>query len=75
MIVVELNLMFADMLGQKRVALDVGEGISLEGLAARLKLPYEDMGMLLINKQWAPLEGSTIRDGDVVQLYPYMDGG
>ena len=75
MIEVELNLMFADIVGQRRVALDIGESIDLEGLSARLGLDYEDVGMLLINKAWAPLEGSVIRDSDYVQIFPYMEGG
>ena len=75
MIEVELNLMFADIVGQKRVMLDIGESIDLEKLAAVLGIPYDDVGMLLINRKWAPLEGSGIRDGDYVQLYPFMEGG
>jgi len=75
MIVVELSLMFADVLGQKRLELDVGDTISLRELSERLGLDFEDMGIMLINKEWAPLEGSQIRDGDLVQLYPFMEGG
>ena len=75
MIVVELSLMFADVLGQKRLELDVGDTISLRELSERLGLDFEDMGIMLINKEWAPLEGSRIRDGDLVQLYPFMEGG
>ena len=75
MVEIELNLMFADIIGRKRVDLDIGESIDLQGLSAKLGLQYEDVGMLLINKKWAPLEGSVIRDGDRVQLYPFMEGG
>ena len=67
--------MFADMTGHKRLSLDTGDAISLEELAVKLGLNYDDVGMLLINKAWAPLEGSEIRDGDFVQLYPFMEGG
>jgi len=75
MIEIELNLMLADVFGQKHVNLDLGDSVSLERLAVELGFAYEDIGMLLINKQWAPLEGSIIRDGDRVQLYPFMEGG
>ena len=75
MIHVELNLMFADVAGFKQTEIDIGETIDLEGLSAKLGLHYDDVGMLLINKKWAPLEGSVIRDGDHVQLYPFMEGG
>jgi len=75
MIEVELNLMFADIAGYKRITLDAGETISPDELAVRLGLNYDDVGILLINKAWAPLEGAKIRDGDFVQFYPFMEGG
>ena len=75
MIEVELNLMLADIFGCKHMEMDIGKSISLGELAAALGFAYDDVGMLLINKQWAPLEGSVIRDGDRVQLYPFMEGG
>ena len=75
MITVDLSLMFADILGKKRVELDVGEAINLEGLSEKLGLNYDDMGIMLINKKWAPLKESEIQDGDHVQLYPFMEGG
>ncbi|MCL1848469.1 MAG: hypothetical protein FWF83_02190 [Clostridiales bacterium] len=75
MILVELNLMFADILGCKSLSLAVEGGLTLEELSARLGLAYDDMGIMLINRQWAPLTGSMIQDGDSVQLYPFMEGG
>ena len=75
MIEVELNLMFADVIGQKHLKLDIGKSVSLRGLAERIGLAYDDVGILLINKKWAPLEGREIQDGDHVQLFPFMEGG
>ena len=75
MIEVELNQMFADMTGIKHILLDVGESVSPQALALRFGFSYDDVGILLINGQWAPLEGSLIRDGDYVQFYPFIDGG
>jgi molybdopterin converting factor small subunit len=74
MIEIEYNLMLAALMGKKRETLDIGESLTLSQLEARLGLKNEDVGMLLINEAWASLE-SVIKDGDFVQLYPYLDGG
>jgi hypothetical protein len=74
MIEIEFNLNLAERMGKGRQMLDIGEPLSLSQLAARLGLVDDDVGILLINTAWAPLN-STIKDGDFVQLYPHMDGG
>ena len=74
MIEIEYNLMLAALMGKKRETLDIGESLTLTQLEAKLGLKNEDVGMLLINDAWASLE-SVIKDGDFVQLYPYLDGG
>ena len=74
MIEVEVNLNLALRGGKKREKLDIGESISLPQLVERLGLNDGDVGMLLINKNWAPPD-SIIKDGDLVQLYPFLEGG
>ena len=74
MIEIEYNLMLTALMGKKRETLDIGESLTLSQLEAKLGLKNEDVGMLLINDAWASLE-SVIKDGDFVQLYPYLDGG
>ena len=74
MIEIEYNLMLADRMGRKRQTLEVGEPIHLSQLEAKLGLADNEVGMLLINGVWAPLD-SFIKDGDFVQLYPDMEGG
>lgn len=74
MVEVELNQMFSEMAGAKRVKLDIGGTTTLKQLAALLGIKEDDVGMLFINKKWALLD-SVIRDGDFVQLYPFMEGG
>ena len=74
MVEVELNQMFAEIAGVKRVKLEAGEAISLKQLAVRFGFKEDDVGMLFINKKWARLD-SVMRDGDFVQLYPFMEGG
>ena len=74
MIDIEYNLMLTALMGKKRETLDIGDAITLPQLEAKLGLKSEDVGMMLINDAWASLE-SVIKDGDFVQLYPYLDGG
>ena len=73
MIEIEFNLRLAER-RERCQKLDVGESISLPQLEARLGLKHGDVGMLLINGGWARLD-SVIKDGDFVQLYPFMEGG
>ncbi len=74
MIEIEFNLNLAEQMGKKRQTLDISEPLSLSQLEAKLGLTVDDVGILLINEAWAPLD-SIIKDGDVVQLYPHMEGG
>jgi hypothetical protein len=74
MIEIEFNLSLAGRMGKGRQTLDIGESLSLSQLAAKLGLADDDVGILLINGAWAPLN-SVIKDGSFVQLYPHMEGG
>ena len=73
MIEIEFNLRLAEHRTNPQM-LDIGESISLSQLETRLGFKHGDIGMLLINGRWARTD-SVIKDGDRVQLYPYMDGG
>ena len=73
MIEIEFNLRLAENRdGLQR--LDISEPINLRQLETRLGLKKGDVGILLLNGAWARLD-SLIKDGDRVQLYPYMEGG
>ena len=74
MIEIEYNLLLVERMGKSRQTLDIGESLNLSQLEAQLGLPHGIVGMLLINNAWAPLD-SFIKDGDSVQLYPYLEGG
>jgi hypothetical protein len=74
MIEIEFNLNLVERMGKSRQKLDIGESLSLLQLENKLGLTEDDVGILLINAAWAPLN-SIIKDGDYVQLYPHMDGG
>ena len=73
MIEIEFNLRLAERRTNPQV-LDISESIDLPALETKLGLKRGDVGMLLINGMWARLD-SVIKDGDRVQLYPYMEGG
>ena len=73
MIEIEFNLRLAERRSNPRM-MDIGESIDMPQLEAKLGLKHGDVGMLLINGAWAQ-PNSVIKDGDRVQLYPYMDGG
>ena len=74
MIEIEFGLNLAERVGQKRLTLDIGESLPMSQLEAKLGLTEDDVGMLLINEAWAPLD-SVIKDGDFVKLYPFLEGG
>jgi len=74
MIEIEFNLNLAERMGQKSLTLDIGESLSLSQLETRLGLSDGDVGMVLINEAWAPLN-CIVKDGDRVKLYPFLEGG
>jgi hypothetical protein len=74
MIEIEFNLHLAAVMGKKRQTLDIGESISMAQLRDMLGLTGHDLGILLINDAWAPLD-SVIKDGDSIKIYPFMEGG
>ncbi len=74
MIEIEFNLNLAEMMGKKNLTMDIGESLSLSQLEARLGLSDGDVGMVLINEAWAPLD-SVVMDGDRIKLYPFLEGG
>jgi hypothetical protein len=73
MVEIEFNLRLVERRGRS-TTLNIDEPLSLPQLEAILGLKHGDVGMLLINGAWAPLD-SVIKDGDSIRLYPYMEGG
>jgi len=74
MIEIEFGLNLAERMGKRHQTMDIGESLSLPQLESRLGLTDDDVGMVLINDAWAPLNG-IIKDGDFVKLYPFLEGG
>jgi hypothetical protein len=74
MVEIEYNLMLVDKAGRKTQEIELPAALPLPEFLLKLGLGEEDVGMLLINRVWAPLD-CVIRDGDFVQLYPNLEGG
>ena len=74
MIEIEFGLNLAERVGKKFQTLDIGESLPMSQLEARFGLTDDDVGMLLIDEAWAPLD-SVIKDGDRIKLYPFLEGG
>jgi hypothetical protein len=74
MVEIEYNLMLVDKAGRKTQEIGLPAPLPLREFLKILGLTEEDVGMLLINKVWAPLD-CVIHDGDFVQLYPDLEGG
>jgi sulfur carrier protein ThiS len=56
------------------VTLDVGAGKTIEQILAELDLNPDLVAMVLVNDRQAPAS-TTLVDGDVVKLIPFIGGG
>ena len=73
-VTVEFNLILIELAGKKTAQVVIDEQMRLEDFIRHVGLKADDVGMQLINKQWAPFE-SVVDDGDFVQLFPWLEGG
>jgi molybdopterin converting factor small subunit len=60
--------------GEKKVTLSVDEGITLKDLWDRLRIPFNVEKICLVNGSYYS-EEKTLQQGDVVSIYPMVDGG
>jgi molybdopterin converting factor small subunit len=60
--------------GKKKATLSVDEGITLRDLWDRLRIPCNVEKICLVNGNYYP-EEKTLQQGDVVGIYPMVDGG
>jgi len=60
--------------GEKRATLSVEEGITLKDLWDRLGIPHNVEKICLVNGNYYS-EEKTLQQGDVVNIYPMVDGG
>ena len=74
MVDVEFNLLLIELAGRESAQVEIDGQMRLEDFIRHVGLKADDVGMLLINKQWAPFE-SIVSDGDYIQLFPWLEGG
>ena len=60
--------------GEKRVTLFLEEGATLKELFAKLRIPEKLEMICLVNRTYYAKE-KTLRQGDVVSIFPMIDGG
>jgi hypothetical protein len=60
--------------GEKRAAVSLEEGATLKDLWAKLKIPPKIEKICLVNGAYHG-EEKVLHQGDVVSLYPMIDGG
>jgi len=52
----------------------LAEGATVRSLIINLKIPAGEVGMVIINDIFSD-KTSPLKDGDIVQLYPMLEGG
>jgi molybdopterin converting factor small subunit len=60
--------------GENIQEIDVDDSIKVEDVIEKLKLPLEDVSIIMINGIGSKLE-STLKDGDVLAIFPLVGGG
>jgi|GEM_PF-5416863 len=50
------------------------EGATVRSLIINLKIPVGEVGMVIINDIFSQTS-SLLKDGDIIQLYPMLEGG
>lgn len=60
--------------GEKKVTLSLAEGTTLKDLWTKLGIPHKVEKICLVNGIYIP-EERPLKQGDVVSLYPMVDGG
>jgi molybdopterin converting factor small subunit len=54
--------------------LELGDGAKLGDLVDNLKIPRQEIGVLMINGKWQK-ENHLLNDGDRIGLFPLIGGG
>lgn len=74
MVTLKLNLTLIDIIGKKEIKLNLKNSRTLLDILDEISLPPDEIGMVLKNGKWAPLN-CTIEQNDEVQLFPHLEGG
>lgn len=74
MVTLKLNLTLIDIIGKKEIKLNLKNSRTLLDILDEISLPHDEIGMVLKNGKWAPLD-CIIEQNDEVQLFPHLEGG
>ncbi|MGD9568774.1 MAG: MoaD/ThiS family protein [Sedimentibacter sp.] len=74
MVIVKLNLSLIKLVNKKKLELNIQGPKTLNEVLNEIGLSQNDIGMVLKNGRWAPLD-CLIEENDTVQLFPHLEGG
>lgn len=72
--IIKLNLTLVNLAGNKEFILSIQGSMALTDVLDEINLSKNDIGMIIKNDRWAPLE-CLVEENDVVQLFPHLEGG
>lgn len=72
--IVKLNLTLVKLVGKKEFKLNIKGSKALNEILDEINLSKNDIGMVIKNDRWAPLD-CLVEENDVVQLFPHLEGG
>ena len=74
MVTLKLNLTLINIIGKNEIKLNFSNSRNLLDILDEINLPHAEIGMVLKNGKWAPLD-CIIEQNDEVQLFPHLEGG
>lgn len=74
MVYIKLNLSLIKLINKKELELNIQCTSTLKEVLDEIGLSYSEIGMVLKNGRWAPLD-CVIEENDTVQLFPHLEGG
>ncbi|NPV43535.1 MAG: hypothetical protein HPY70_06110 [Firmicutes bacterium] len=74
MATIRLNLNLIDIVKKKEIKINVEQPTALKDILKNTGINEEDIGLVIKNGKWAPIECKVSRD-DLIELFPYQSGG
>ncbi len=74
MVKIKLNLALIKEAGKEEIILDTKGSRKLCDILSEIGISPEEVGMVIKNKTWAPLN-CIVKENDVVQIFPHLEGG
>lgn len=74
MVHIKLNLTLIKLINKKELEINIKGSKALKEVLDEIGLDISEIGMILKNGRWAPLD-CVIEENDIVQLFPHLEGG